>query len=267
MSSIQIITIVLVKNEDIYLRRVLKNILDFSDKIIIADNCSEDNTSSIAADFSEIHKKVEYKKISLPSESHDLIKNYAGQNVWIFGVDGDELYDTHRLEYLKRELQQGKYNNFWMVLGNVLNCLELDEQNGRAKGYLAPPCRSMTKLYNFSQIESWEGACTERLHGGVINFKHGFSPGIRKYIYKEIQWDESIFRCLHLCFLVRSSLDKVSNGILMRQNIADMKQRSLFRKMADYLLKYVGKEPVSDLKKDKYMRGVIHEVSTNPFFE
>ena len=51
MSDCKIVGIVLVKNEDIYIERVLLNILEFCDEIIVADNISSDRTGSIIKDL------------------------------------------------------------------------------------------------------------------------------------------------------------------------------------------------------------------------
>ena len=70
-----------------------------------------------------------------------------------------------------------------MILGNVLNCITFNPAIGQAGGYLAPPCRSMTKLYNFNAIESWAGPCPERLHGGDgirVGYEGGFDPPLER---------------------------------------------------------------------------------------
>lgn len=46
VEKIKIVGICLIKNEDYYIEQVLKNIMDFCDKIIVLDNMSEDNTYS-----------------------------------------------------------------------------------------------------------------------------------------------------------------------------------------------------------------------------
>ena len=47
MSQRQIVGIILVRNEDVQLHRVIKNILDFCDVLIIADHQSTDTTPQI----------------------------------------------------------------------------------------------------------------------------------------------------------------------------------------------------------------------------
>ena len=67
------------------------------------------------------------------------------------------------LAEMRKRLFSGEYDAHWMILGNVLNCDLLELASMSAKGYLAPPCRSITKLYNFRLIRSWNGDTPERL--------------------------------------------------------------------------------------------------------
>ena len=266
-SETNIVGIVLVQNEEFYIERVLWNIKDFCDRIIIADHRSIDRTAEIAQRFCDEHTGGEYHSISDPGLSHDLIKPYAGKKVWVFGVDGDELYEPSRLIPLRKQLMSGKYDQYWMLLGNALNCFELDHANGTAKGYLAPPCRSMTKLYNFSAISSWEGSCTERLHGGEVSFKSGYDTTLRCEIYKKTSWEKSVFRCLHLCFLPRSTIDKrISGRTEIRKNIADRMSANILTKIKSYLFRLLKIPDNSHLKLEKYMRGEVTKVRVCSFF-
>ena len=152
---------------------------------------------------------VAFKQQSVqhPSESHALIRPFAGSSTWVFGVDGDEIYEPDRLARLRQKIFSGDFDKYWMLLGNVLHATKLATDRRRASGHFAPPCRSMTKLYNFGAIESWGGYTPERLHGGDVRFRNGFTDGDRRMLHEEVTWDEADFRCLHLCFLKRSTLD------------------------------------------------------------
>lgn len=267
MDSFQIIGIILVQNEDRFLDRVLWNISDFCDRIYIADHRSTDDTQAIARRFCRKHPAASYQKIHHPRESHDLIKNYAGKHAWIFGVDGDELYERNRLKKIRSDLLSGKHDHCWMLLGNVLNCLELDMEEGIASGYLAPPCRSMTKLYNFRAIESWDGDCPERLHGGTITFRPGYHEGVRCDLYKEISWEDALFRCLHLCFMQRSSKERRrAAGVTIRRNIADRNAESMLVRIANKFFRTKRTENLSLIKKNKYMRGEVATKDVKDFF-
>ena len=103
-----------------------------------------------------------------------MIAGYAGTPTWVMGVDGDEVYDPGRLGRLRPDLLAGRYDGSFQVMGNVLNVRRLEPSRQVAHGYLAPPCRSMVKLYNFNAIEAWPPPCPERLHGGVITYRPGY---------------------------------------------------------------------------------------------
>ncbi len=266
MTDTKIVGIVLVRNEDLYLGRVLANIKDFCDRIIIADHCSNDDTDHIAKDFCDKTAGARYHRIGHPGLSHELIKAYAGEKVWVFGVDGDELYEAGRLAGFRKQLLSGRHDNCWMLLGNVLNCIEIDPRGKLARGYTAPPCRSMTKLYNFNAIASWEGACSERLHGGQIVFKPGYGRQMRCDISKTSSWEDAAFRCLHLCFLPRSSLEKNrDNRLTIRKNIADRISENLLARIKSSVNRCLGHHEVSPLKREKYMRGQLVTVDIRSF--
>jgi hypothetical protein len=199
----KIVGILLLKNEEIWIKNIIENIIEFCDKIIILDNNSTDMTWSIIKDIQKkMSGKIYSKKIKTIRESHSFISGYAGTDTWIFGVDGDELYDPIGLMKLKNELLEGRFNKVWNIKGNVLHCTRINETKKNAVGYMAPPSRSMTKLYNFNLIEKWDN-CPERLHSGDLVKKRGVSLKT-KYLYKVHEWGDAYFKCLHLCFIKRS---------------------------------------------------------------
>lgn len=265
----RIIAIVLVKNEDIFIERVLRNILEFCDKIIVADHCSTDGTSDILKNLDKKYEKIEYHLINELSESHDLVESYAGENVWIFAVDGDEIYDPEGLREFRTELLSGKYNDQWLIFGNVLNCVEINTGRSVASGFLAPPCRSMTKLYNFSLIEAWEGSSGERLHGGDVIFKEGFSKSLRYALHEKNNWETAKLRCLHMCFLQRSTKQKELRGTyLPRPNPADILSRTLWQRLVVKCKSLIGipEKGKTEWKLEKFTRGDKVQKGVEEFF-
>lgn len=263
-SERKIVGIVLVRNEDIFVERALRNIADFCDQIIVADNYSRDRTWKIANALSREIGSIECHRIRKTGESHELIKNYAGTNTWIFGVDGDEIYDPLGLREFRNEILAGQYNEWWAVFGNVLNCTSLDEQSTSAVGYLAPPGRSMTKFYNFSLITKWDGPCLERLHGGKLMFRGGYDESRRFDLYKRVSWEEAKFRCLHVSFLKRSSRDKKSG--FDRMNIVEMHERGSLERLGFGFLTAWRERKKPNWAQEKYMRGERVTKDVSPFF-
>lgn len=260
MGETQIVGIVMVNNEDIFIEKIIRNILDFCDHLIITDNFSSDNTNKILVKLADENKKIEYLQIESLSISHDLIKKYAGTNIWIFGVDGDEIYDPKGLAQFRKDILDGKYNEWWQIFGAVLNCVSIDFDTQMAEGYLAPPCRSMTKIYNFAAIESWDGDCPERLHGGNIVFKSGFGFSKRLSLHEQAPWSDSPFKCLHTCFLPRSSIDCGKKK--WRKNPAELLSEGTLEK---YGLGFVRSLRRTKYKKEKYMRGDLTKIDISEF--
>ena len=264
MARRQIIGVVLVRNEDLRIRQAVENVAAFCDRIILADHGSTDGTPEILRQLAAAHPHVTYHRIASPRESHDLIAGFADTDTWIFGVDGDELYDPAGLARMRQRLFAGEFDDWWMVFGNVLNCDAIDSARKTAAGFLAPPCRSITKLYNFRLIRSWTGDTPERLHGGRIVFHPGHDASARRYLHEEIPWADSPLRCLHTCFVARSSADAATP--LVRENIMDVHAGGILRKMQRGWKMLRGVPLESDWKKSRYHRGERVTIDARAFF-
>ena len=117
---------------------------------------------------------VEAVRVRSTGDSHALVEGYAGTDTWVFGVDGDELYDPAGLERFRADLLAGAHREHFSLKSNVLNVTELDRESGTATGYLSPPSRSITKLFNFAAIDSWTEAYRQYMHDGEIAFRPGY---------------------------------------------------------------------------------------------
>ena len=255
----KIIGIVLVKNEDRFIEPVLRNIVDFCDELIVLDDyLTRDNTGKIVKALIKEEPKIVYKKIIRLVSSHEMIEKYAGTDTWIFAVDGDEIYDHDGLMRFRKRIEAGEFDKWWCIFGNVLNIKQIDDDLKTAEGYLAPPCRSMTKLYNFSAIDAWEGPCRERLHGGTIHFREGYDESLRLDLYKTIDWASADYRCLHACFVRRSSIDENDN---YRLDIMDRAAVPWWRRKLGINKEYV------PWKLRKYQQGKLVHADVSDFFK
>lgn len=203
----EIIGICLIKNEDLFIRNVINNIYDFCDRIMVLDNKSKDRTREIINNLKNNDKlnKIRIHNVEKPWSTNKYIEKYVGRKAWIFGVDGDELYDKDRLKLFKKELMSGKYNKWWRICGSQLNVCNLNLDVKKAKGFLSPPSRWVGKLYNF-RYAIGPLPQSERLHG-EIKFN-------KKLIAKKkfSDFDNDNLRFLHLCFINRSSSnEKISS--------------------------------------------------------
>jgi len=259
-----IVGITLVRNEDIFVERAIRNVIDFCDLLIVADHLSTDETPAILARLAaEYPDKIRLTRIQEARESHFLINGYAGSRAWIFAVDGDELYDRAGLAILREEILAGKYDRWWLLFGNVLNCESIDEAKGTASGYLSPPCRSMTKLFNFQLIESWDGAVTHVLANGTVRFKDGYDASLRLNLHEQMDWKASHYRCLHTCFMRRSSLDEA--GATARPNVSESLHDGVLTFLRKTWNRLLGRPPVSGWKLEKYARGPLTTEDATPF--
>ncbi len=260
----KIIGVFLVRNEERFVAQAVCNVLHFCDQVILIDHQSSDKTVSILQELqSSYSEQISFYQIQHASESHDLLQSFVGTSTWVFGVDGDELYDPEGLSKFRRKILAGEFDDDWMVLGNVLHVESFDEATRRAAGYLTPPSRSITKLYNFAAIDAWKGKTQERLHGGQPQFRPGFHEQKKRLLYQEYSWEESPLRCLHLCFLKRSSVELSTQ----RRNIMEIdagRGLGFLKRIMRALLCLP--QPIS-WKQQHYQRGELHTIDATPFFK
>ena len=265
-ATAKIVGIVFVRNEDRFVGRAIANAADFCDEVLLADRCSTDRTPEILQEFSRCNPaKFRFFQLDHPRESHSLLQPYVGKNCWIFAIDGDEIYDPERLLAFRSRLISGEFSGWWMILGNVVHCRKLDHHTRTAEGFSAPPSRSMVKLYNFAAIDSWDGDTPERLHGGTPVFRPGYHEQLKLELHKSVGWDESPLRCLHMCFLPRSSTDQSGDGVA-RESIIETFHggwTGWFRRLLDRLR---GRVTLSPSKTERYARGQPVTVDASGFF-
>lgn len=202
----QIVGSVLVRNEDRFLERAIRNVAAFCDRIHAVDHSSTDATPDILRSLAGELDHLDVHQSRHSALAHELLEQYAGTPTWVIGVDGDELYDPDGLVRFRDELLGGAHADVFRLKAHVLNCDELDVERGTAGGWLAPPSRPITKLFNFAAVDSWKGI-PEPLQGGDAVFRPGYHWEARRDLATVSTWDSDPLRCLHLCFLRRSSLD------------------------------------------------------------
>jgi hypothetical protein len=254
---VRVAGIVLVHDEDVWVERVVRNIAPFCDRVHVADHVSTDGTWEIVSGLARELENVEAVRISHAARSHDLVLPYVGTDTWVFSPDGDELFDPAGLQQLRGDLESGRYDDSFRIFPAMLHCVELDEQARVANGYLAPPALTGPKLFNFAALESWNRVYRERLHEGEPVFREGWAWTAVARLEQEHAWDDNPFRCLHTCFLRRSSLDSV-DGNHARLNIAEANtyRRDLRGRIAR-AVRRDGARRAESWKLEKYRRGPV----------
>jgi glycosyltransferase involved in cell wall biosynthesis len=259
---IRIVGSVLVRNEDIFVERAMLNIIDFCDEILVQDHQSTDGTREILERLAARFPKIKLQRIDDPRESSQAIAHLADTPAWIFGVDGDEIYDPAGLARMRAELLAGKYDDWWAIFGNVLHCTHVEVTAGRATGYLTPPSKSMTKLYNFRLLRSVDPQALLRLAGRNDVFHDPAMRERRLNLHVQHPWEEAWFRCLHTCFVPRSTLDRSAADT--RENVSE--RFNWMRQWKNRARRLLGLGPERPYKMEKYRRGAPVSLEVGEFF-
>lgn len=96
-----------------------------------------------------------------------------------------------------------------------------------------------------------------------MKFREGFRADLRRNLHDDVEWDAADFRCLHLCFLRRSSRDPVE--AVPRKNLMDRHAWSLAKAAAGLREALTGKR-AEDWKAQKYARGPAVTLPVSEFF-
>ena len=268
----QIIGSILVRNEDVFVERSIRNVAAFCDRIHAVDHASTDRTWEILRSLAGEFDHLDIHRSRNSALAHRLLERYAGTATWVIGVDGDELYDEAGLARFRADLLTGAHADVFRLKAHVVNCDELDEHGRTASGWLAPPSRPITKLFNFAAVDSWKGI-PEPLQGGEAAFRPGYHWETRRDLATTTTWETDPLRCLHLCFLRRSSLDPrdVGGG---RQSLAESRdyERGTFGRLKRFVKRPRPAPHILELarqgrnwKQEWYARGDRVTVDATPF--
>jgi hypothetical protein len=267
---VRVLGSVLVRNEDLFVERAIRNAAAFCDRIYAYDHLSNDETWDILRRLARELEHLEIRRTPRTADSHKPFEPHAGTRTWVLGIDGDELFDEAGLARLREQLLAGEHEDVFRLKAHVLNCEAFDEDDGTASGYMAPPSRPVTKLFNLAAVDSWSG-CSERLHDGHPQFRPGYHWESLRFLSDTLRWEEDPLRCLHLCFMARSSRE--SEGA-SRRNVNEtgewdrsamgMLKRKLRRHTAPNAVAALHREG-TDWKREWYARGERVTVDAAPF--
>jgi glycosyltransferase involved in cell wall biosynthesis len=272
---VRIVGSVLVRNEDVFVEQAIRNAAAFCDRIHAVDHMSSDGTWEVLRSLAREYDHIDVRRARHSRVSHEILEPYVGTDTWVLRIDGDELYDPDGLAELRDSVDAGAYREVFRILGNVLHAVEFDQVRQTASGYLSPPSRPISALYNLGALESWT-ECPQRLHAGRPVFRPGYEWALVDRLYQRFDWRESPLRCMHACFLRRSTVDTVSSP---RGNLGEL---GTYRRSplgaAERLLRRVVRHPAGDprlvalrsggssWKLEKYRRGEPVMIDASPFF-
>lgn len=264
MARRRIVGIALLRNEEYLTCWSLANAAEFCDELLVVENQSTDRTLEKVEALRVHFPHIVLHRAEDPNQSHRYIESYAGEDVWVFGVDGDEIYDREGLARLRPRILAGEFDAWWRVAGHMLHATRLDLDGACGTGYATPATPSVTKLYNFSALNSWRQPNRERLHGQNMEFRNGWSRDRVLELHREEPWEGCDFRALHLCFFPRTSVDRVAP--IRRPNPSEIRVGALGR--AHIFLKNFLANPFSrdaSYKTRRYRRGSLVERDISAF--
>ena len=259
--SRRIVGSVLVRNEDIFVEQAIRNVAEFCERIHAVDHMSQDGTWRILSRLADELDHLDIRRSRNSADAHRLLEPYAGTETWVIGVDGDELYDPDGLRRLRRELLAGAHADVFRLKAHVLNCDELDAAAATASGWVAPPSRPITKLFNFAAVETWTNS-PDPLQSGDVVFRAGFHWESRRDLADDTTWEDDPARCLHVCFLRRSTRDPEGRGET-RLNLDESRQFD--RGVVGTLKRLVRRQQPKNWKREWYARGDRMTVDARPF--
>ena len=234
-AGMQILGVWLLRDEEYFAAWSLMNAVAFCDRVLVMDNRSRDRTREIVEAVAARYGHVGILDVEDAYDTHRHLEAFAGTRTWVFGVDGDEIYDPAGLARMRTRLLAGEFDAHWHVVGHTLHALGIRLDRAEAFGHAQPATPGITKLYNFGAVESWRPGRHERLHGlKSVVFRPGYARDGVLHTWRREHWDGADFRCLHLCFMPRSPLDEPMGGGIEptgRANPAEqMKARALLRR-------------------------------------
>jgi hypothetical protein len=138
MSNTRIVGVCLVCNEENFVAWSILNIAYFCDEIIVLDNNSTDRTPEIQAELSRRLAHVGVIKVEDAYDTHKCVERFAGQNYWVFGVDGDEIFDAGGLARLRPRILSGEFNDWWRLSAHAHHVVSLNWDKVTAFGYGQP---------------------------------------------------------------------------------------------------------------------------------
>ena len=206
MTSPRLVGVALVRNEEVFVERAIRNAAGACDRIHAIDHMSTDRTWAILRRLSTELDRVDAVRLRNALRAHRELERYVGSPTWVLRIDGDHLFDPDGLAALRGALLAGEHDGFFRVRAHTLHCDYLDEVAGTASGWLAPPSRTGVQLYNLGAVTSWRGG-VEPLIGGEPVFRPGYSWDRMLDLTESTSWETDPLRLLHVCFLRRSSAD------------------------------------------------------------
>ena len=209
-----IVGIVLVRNEDVFLEQAIRNVAGFCDRIHAVDHVSTDGTWEVLCSSSS----ASYDHLDVRRARARGRLARAGRALRGHGDVGVRCRRRRAVRpgaargLSRRAARRARTATSSRSPRTSLNCVALDrEARYRHRLPLAALAVDHEALQlRRDRVVGGDGA--ERLHGGTIVFRDGYDESAVDNIGERLSWDETPLRCLHACFLRRSSGDPEAHG-------------------------------------------------------
>ena len=104
--------LIITKNESIHLQRLINNLSDLTNEIIILDSYSTDSTKEIA--IKNNCKFFQRTFDNFSNQRNYLIKNIEIKNEWIIFIDADELLSDDLKNEIKEKIKDTSFNCYYI---------------------------------------------------------------------------------------------------------------------------------------------------------
>lgn len=163
-----IVGMIQVKDADLLIGRVIENVLEMVDWLVIIDNNSSDNTSSQIEKLAKNYDKIIFKKILTVEGGGRLLNSLCGTDTAVIKIDADEVWNPSYGKELRRELKLTNFSSQHIALikDGWFHVNGLDLNNKVCVGK-----QQDMSLYYFGNILAWSQP-TERLHGRPMTLRN-----------------------------------------------------------------------------------------------
>jgi|TARA_R110001583_G_scaffold21333_12_gene81069 hypothetical protein len=196
------VAILLIKNCEHTIEKVLESIRRTSDYQLVLDDNSTDTTPAIVESLRGSYPGLILRKeIMGMSASADYIRPLLNTRTTVWKVDGDEFWGPHHIPIIKKIIQSNEWKNSTEL--KMQNCnidiMNIDLESDSASGNLG----TKSLFFNFANIISWDQP-NERLHGAQRSWRPG--TGV-------LEVEDTGILMAHFPSLNMSSIDKNSVSI------------------------------------------------------
>lgn len=191
MSEITIV--ILTFNESLHLERCIKSIESITNKIVIIDSFSTDDTLEIADRLNcDIYQ---HKFVSQAEQINWAIKNNLFSTEWIFRIDADEYIDRELQESITDALNNSEHDVNGYLVNRYINFL------GRKLSY-----GGMSKYYTLRIWRNNKAVCEERIMDEHMVLSHGKSEKLKGSLTDHNLNDLSWWSIKHVNYSTREAV-------------------------------------------------------------